>query len=106
MSVGNFDYYNVEFFNRETLEQEIHKAESYDVLNQIMDLYYNHEKYQTVDWKMIKTGIKICSCGNTIECNNFTNTCRCGKDYNFSGSLLAPRSQWGEETGEHWTDCY
>ena len=33
-------------------------------------------------------------------------TCtKCGADYNSSGQLLAPRYQWGEETGEHWTDC-
>ena len=47
-----------------------------------------------------------CSCGNQISLANFTNTCKCGADYNSSGQLLACRSQWGEETGEHWTDCY
>lgn len=46
-----------------------------------------------------------CSCGRTVYCPNFTNTCECGADYNWSGLLLAPREQWGEETGEHWTDC-
>lgn len=47
-----------------------------------------------------------CDCGAHIELRNFTNTCRCGRDYNGSGQLLAPREQWGEETGEHWTECY
>jgi len=47
-----------------------------------------------------------CSCGRQISLANFTNTCECGADYNSSGQLLACRSQWGEETGEHWTDCY
>lgn len=48
-----------------------------------------------------------CDCGCKIECHSFTNTCdRCDADYNFSGQRLAPRSQWGEETGEHWSDCY
>lgn len=28
----------------------------------------------------------------------------CGADYNGSGQLLAPRSLWGEETGEHPAD--
>ena len=46
-----------------------------------------------------------CVCGETVECSAFTNTCECGRDYNWSGQLLAPRSQWGEETGEHWSDC-
>jgi hypothetical protein len=29
-----------------------------------------------------------------------TNSCNCGLDYNMSGQQLAPREQWGEETGE------
>lgn len=49
----------------------------------------------------------ITCCGNDVVCENFTNTCPdCGADYNSSGQLLAPRAQWGEETGEHWSDCY
>lgn len=47
-----------------------------------------------------------CSCGAHVELAHFTNTCVCGRDYNGSGQELAPREQWGEETGEHWTDCY
>jgi len=40
-------------------------------------------------------------CGEKLVCDEFTNTYpRCGSDYNWNGSLLAPRSQWGEETGE------
>lgn len=46
-----------------------------------------------------------CECGLEIECFHFTNTCECGADYNHAGQRLASRSQWGEETGEHWTDC-
>lgn len=45
-----------------------------------------------------------CSCGREVVCQGFTNTCDCGADYNWSGSRLAPREQWGEETGEHPTD--
>lgn len=41
-----------------------------------------------------------CSCGQEVLCMNFTNTCDCGADYNMSGQQLAPREQWGEETGE------
>ena len=48
-----------------------------------------------------------CNCGTEVTLSAFTNTCRgCGADYNWSDQRLAPRSQWGEETGEHWTDCY
>lgn len=49
--------------------------------------------------------VVTCHCGAEVWCFNFTNTCQCGKDYNFSGSMLASREQWGEETGEHWSDC-
>jgi|AACY02.17.fsa_nt_gi hypothetical protein len=48
-----------------------------------------------------------CDCGCEVTLDRFTNTCwECGADYNMSGSRLADRSQWGQETGEHWTDCY
>lgn len=51
--------------------------------------------------------IGLCNrCGREIALQGFTNTCDCGLDYNMSGQQLADRSQWGEETGEHWTDCY
>lgn len=50
-------------------------------------------------------GVLKCSCGREVWCTEFTNTCNCGADYNMSGQLLAPRSQWGEETGEHPSDC-
>lgn len=51
--------------------------------------------------------VVICACGAKIICTGFTNTCdRCDSDYNFAGALLAPREQWGEETGEHCSECY
>lgn len=45
-------------------------------------------------------------CGKEVHLDQFTNTCECGADYNMSGQRLADRSQWGEETGEHWSECY
>ncbi len=46
-------------------------------------------------------------CGANLECTEFTNCCPdCGADYNSAGVRLAPRERWGEETGEHWLDCY
>lgn len=48
-----------------------------------------------------------CDCGAEVDLLGFTNTCdTCGADYNMFGQLLAPREQWGSETGEHWTECY
>jgi len=47
--------------------------------------------------------IGLCSCGAEVELEGFTNTCPgCGTDYNWGGQELAPREQWGEETGELW----
>tara|TARA_Y100001937_G_scaffold95552_1_gene129824 strand:- start:162 stop:605 length:444 start_codon:yes stop_codon:yes gene_type:complete len=48
---------------------------------------------------------QIKCCGKWMSLSKFTNTCECGADYNGSGQLLALREQWGEETGEHWTEC-
>jgi hypothetical protein len=45
-----------------------------------------------------------CECGARVDLCGFTNACECHRDYNRSGQLLADRSQWGEETGEHPAD--
>lgn len=43
----------------------------------------------------------LCDCGETVQLYGNTNTCpKCHRDYNMSGQLLAPRSQWGWDTGE------
>lgn len=59
------------------------------------------EKYE---WSYTQPAIGRCSCGSEVELYGFTNSCSCGRDYNSSGQLLAPRSQWGEETGESLAD--
>ena len=49
---------------------------------------------------------QIKCCDVWLSLGKFTNTCNmCGADYNGSGQLLSSRQQWGEETGEHWTEC-
>ena len=54
-------------------------------------------------WERGYTEVKCC--GAWLLCDRFTNTCeRCHADYNGSGQLLAPREQWGEETGESVAD--
>jgi len=48
-----------------------------------------------------------CECGAEIVLYDFTNYCdneKCDFAYNLSGQRLAPRSHWGEETGEHPAD--
>lgn len=38
-------------------------------------------------------------CGQNVELvNAMTNTCTCGLEYNGGGQLLAPRSQWDDDT--------
>lgn len=44
-------------------------------------------------------------CGQRVYLGRFTNGCDCGADYGSNGERLAPREQWGEETGEHWSEC-
>jgi hypothetical protein len=63
-------------------------------------------RYERHERGYSEPAIGKCSCGKHVTLANFTNTCSCGTDYNSSGQTLACRSQWGEETGEHWTDCY
>lgn len=53
----------------------------------------------------VQPAVGECACDAHVELRGFTNTChKCGRDYNTSGQLLAPRSQWGEETGESVSD--
>jgi hypothetical protein len=45
-----------------------------------------------------------CECGRPVSLSDsWANGCECGREYNLSGQLLAPRHQWGEETGEHFS---
>lgn len=54
-------------------------------------------------WVRGYTEVKCC--GEWLMCDRFTNTCpHCETDYNGSGQQLAPREQWGEETGETAAD--
>jgi hypothetical protein len=50
-------------------------------------------------------GLLICNCDAEVWLDGFTNTCdQCGADYDSNGWRLAPRSQWGEDTGESLSD--
>lgn len=45
--------------------------------------------------------VEIECCGRMLVCTGFTTTCpHCERDYNWNGTMLAPRRFWGEETGE------
>lgn len=46
-------------------------------------------------------GSGTCACGRRVVLeSSWANLCTCGREYNGSGQLLAPREHWGEETGE------
>jgi len=55
-------------------------------------------------WEYYPPRIGLCCCGEEVYLDRFTNACECGRDYNSAGQELAPRSQWGEETGESYAD--
>ena len=49
-----------------------------------------------------------CDCGKTLDIEGCGDVeCqKCGAEYNSAGQRLAPREQWGEETGETAADYY
>ena len=51
---------------------------------------------------MRRVPVVKCDCGQEVECwEGWANECpSCHTEYNGGGQKLAPRSQWGEETGE------
>ncbi len=56
-------------------------------------------------FELIEAQVIECNrCGSEIALwSSWANACdRCGVEYNGSGQELAPRSQWGEETGERF----
>lgn len=57
-------------------------------------------------WEVTEPGVIECAhCHKPVSMNHaFINSCSCGADYDGNGNLLAPRSQWGEETGETASD--
>jgi len=65
---------------------------------------YKIVKYPTQDEKgrTVTPMIITCACGNLLHLDDsFANECdSCQLEYNMQGQMLAPRSQWGEETGE------
>jgi hypothetical protein len=57
------------------------------------------------DGRLVERYQVRCECQQWVLCSGFTNTCHtCDRDYGMNGYQLAPRSQWGEETGESVAD--
>ncbi len=62
-----------------------------------------------IDGELVRQAVIVkCNCGRKHEIEPFTgdNFCSCGQEYNAFGQELAPREQWGEETGECLADIY
>ncbi len=77
---------------------EAHRAR---VAELVIDPAYEDLGVDERSWSYADPAVIRCDCcGEHVELHGFTNSCECGADYNMSGDMLAPRSQWGEETGE------
>jgi hypothetical protein len=75
------------------------------VLGKINGLTVLNRGVRALSNTWVEPAIGECSdCGDEVVLSEFTNTCGCGTDYNMSGQMLAPREQWGEETGESVAD--
>ncbi len=69
----------------------------------LLDVVY--DGVQSWTYTSYDPAIGLCQCGRKVElADAWLNVCGCGRDYNGSGQLLAPRSQWGEETNETLSD--
>lgn len=86
----------------------IHPAGMENLAKCLFGEYCNQVDYDGIEKQehhYTEPAIGICRCGCEVVLDGFTNTCEgCGRDYNMSGQELADRSQWGEETGEHYSD--
>jgi hypothetical protein len=91
-------------------ELKVHRPEAYRSLQACRSGEVNGRKVHPMGAEKIERNynepaIGECECGEEVVLHGFTNTCdRCERDYNQSGSLLAPREQWGEETFESLGD--
>lgn len=72
------------------------------------DVYYIYQGIKSYQHRQVIPAAIRCVCGAEVELYDpFLSTCdKCGRDYNGGGQLLAPRSQWGEETGESLADIF
>lgn len=65
------------------------------------------QRWERGDNGAITPLIVRCNCGECLEgwrAGGDVSCDLCGREYNSSGQMLADRSQWGKETGEHPAD--
>jgi|SRR5579883_3214897 hypothetical protein len=55
------------------------------------------EGVRDCSYSYFQAAVGKCACGQMVTLEDpLTNTCECGREYNSSAQLLAPRSQWEE----------
>lgn len=77
----------------------------------------NYEKCENGEYEVVYQGLQRsinkywedavgeCSCGALVTLASNSNQCeKCRTWYNFAGQQLTDPKEWGEETGEHWSD--
>lgn len=66
--------------------------------------HYEEDEHGNVINAWTEPTICRCICGKEFEIYDpFATPCPvCNREYNGCGQMLAPRSQWGEETGERF----
>jgi len=77
----------------------------------------NYEKCENGEYEVVYQGMQRsvnrywepaigkCSCGKEVVLESNTNQCEsCRSYYNMIGQQLSDPREWGEETGEHYTD--
>ena len=77
----------------------------------------NYEKCESGEYEVVYQGLRRsfnrywepaigkCSCGKEVVLESNTNRCEsCRSYYNMMGQELRDPREWGEETGEHYTD--
>lgn len=70
-------------------------------LGEVTYLYKGIKSWDASYWE---PAVIRCRCGEELTLySSWANECEvCHLEYNGSGQELAPRTQWGEETGEHF----
>lgn len=69
----------------------------------MVDIIRREPRRTAADGTILSTyPVVRCPCCSTeVHCRDgWANGCDCGNEFNGAGQHLAPRSQWGEETGE------
>lgn len=77
----------------------------------------NYEKCESEEYEVVYQGLRRmvnrywedaigeCSCGELVTLSTNSNQClKCKAWYNSGGQQLSDPREWGEETGEHYTD--